>query len=84
MKNSSSVQLNDLEVLSIRDLRKMLTTKSNYAGLVVDRAKLYGFELTKFAVYNAVQINGGANEDVIKKVFISIIKEREAKLAEIV
>jgi hypothetical protein len=73
-----------LEDLSIRELRKKLTTKSNYAELVVDKAGEYGFQLTKFSVYNAIQRNGGEHEDVIKKVLISIIRERESRLAAII
>lgn len=73
-----------LENLTIRELRKKLTAKSDYAKLVVERAAEYGFELSKPTVYNAIQRNGGEHEDVIKRVLISIIREREEKLAAIV
>ena len=73
-----------LEKLTIRELRGKLSTKSNYAEMVVERAKESGFPLTKFSVYNAIQRNGGEHADVIKKVLISIINEREEKLAAIV
>lgn len=84
MESSNLQDSNLLEDLSIKELRKKLTTKSNYAELVAEKAKEYGFKLSKFAVYNAIQRNGGEHEDVIKKILISIIREREQRLAAIV
>lgn len=84
MENLTIRHTESLDEMSIRDLRKKLTTKSNYAELVVERAGEFGFELTKYAVYNAIQRNGGEHADVIKRVLLSIIREREDKLAAIV
>lgn len=84
METGTIQQESQLDDMTIRQLRKKLTTKSNYAELVVEKAGEYGFPLTKFAVYNAIQRNGGEHEDVIKKVLIAIIKEREQRLASII
>lgn len=84
MKNNFQVTSIPLEDMTIKDLRRKLTTKSNYAELVAQKASEHGFNLTKSSIYNTIQQNGGAHEDVIKKVLISIIRERTGKLEAIV
>lgn len=73
-----------MEELTIRQIRNKLSRKSNYAELVVARAKEYGFTINKGAVYDAVSRDSGEHKDLVKKVLISVVKEREQKLAAIV